>query len=330
MASSKMITCGPCQQGKVNTSADICCYNCDEGLCSTCFSLHERLKLTHDHETIDIQTYKPSFGSNKTECDTHRQQLRLYCPSHLMPCCDECISKGHSKCTGIKSLANVVDQTKIEKSKKSVEKDITSILQLLDKMANNKSENIQRGEQQYQIIKESISKIRKEINKHLDQLEKKIYKEADTIWGLEKSKLTGFIVEIEEKRKSLKEMQEDLHAVKVHTSTLQSFLGIHQIDQQVHRCIQHVEEKNKAVREVDIKIKQNDEIQHIFRKMQSLISLGEVKVDETEITFTKETSVNRGAQVESQEQPKINKMTMNTETKIQTNLTDISFSYIPI
>ncbi|CAC5419631.1 unnamed protein product [Mytilus coruscus] len=329
MASSKMVICGPCQQGKVNTTADIWCYNCDEGLCSTCFSLHERLKLTHDHETIDIQIYKPSFASNNTECDTHCQQLRLYCPSHLMPCCDECISKIHSKCTGIKSLASVVNQTNIEESKKSVEKDITSILPFLDKMANNKSENIQRGEQQYQSIKESISIIRKEINKHLDHLEKKICREADTVWGQEKSKLIGFIQEIEDKKKSLNEMKEDLYSVKEHTSALQSFLELHQINHKLHQCQTYVEEQKKTVIEVDIYLKQNDEMQQIISKVQSLMSLGEVKVDETEI-IGKEASLNREAQVESLEQLNINNMTMNNETKIETNSTDISYSYIPI
>lgn len=40
----------------------------------------------------------------------------------------------------------------------------------------------------------------------------------------EKSKLTGFITEIEE-RKKMKEMQDDLQTFTVHTSKLQSFLG---------------------------------------------------------------------------------------------------------
>ncbi|CAG2193200.1 unnamed protein product [Mytilus edulis] len=100
MASSKPIPCGPCKEGKVNTQADIWCYNCDEGLCSTCSSHHKRIKSSRDHKTIDIQTYtsyKPPTGLIKSECEAHSQQFNLYCPSHLMPCCDECISTSHSK-----------------------------------------------------------------------------------------------------------------------------------------------------------------------------------------------------------------------------------------
>ncbi|CAG2236328.1 unnamed protein product [Mytilus edulis] len=240
-----------------------------------------------------------------------------------MPCCDECISQRHSKCIGISSLASVVEKTNIEKSKDYVGKDINFILNFLDKLAHNKSENIQRGEKQYQNIKASISEIRVEINKHLDNLEKKICKEADTVWGQEKSKLTDFIKEIEEQKKRLNEMQDDLRTVQKHTSKLQSFLGLHQIEQQVHQCQRYVDEQNETVREVDIKLKQNDEIQ-ILRKVQSLTSLGEVKVDETEITLRKEASFDREGQVELQYQPNINNMTMTIETKIQINVKDFT------
>ncbi|XP_071150676.1 uncharacterized protein [Mytilus edulis] len=55
-----------------------------------------------------------------------------------MPCCDECTSTNHSKCTGIKSLTSVVEKTQVEKSKESIEKDINSILHFLDGMTKNK------------------------------------------------------------------------------------------------------------------------------------------------------------------------------------------------
>ncbi|XP_071131525.1 E3 ubiquitin-protein ligase TRIM71-like [Mytilus edulis] len=325
MASSKPILCGPCHKGEVNTKADIWCYNCDEGLCSTCLKHHKRSKGTCDHKTIDTKSYKPSIQAIKTECDKHGQQLNLYCPSHLMPCCDECISTSHSKCTGIKSLAEVVEKTKIEKSKESVETDINSILNSLKTIINNKSKNIKTGENQCVSIKKSIKKIRQEINKHLDHLEKKLCQETDIIWNQEKSKATAFISEIEVKTKSLREMKEHLQTVTSQTSKQQSFLGVHQIEQQVHQCQRYVEdlETDERVKEVDIKIKENDEIEKILRKLGSLESLGEVTVVKTEVAMNIDTSVKREAQVESQEQSNINNMTMNIETKININMKKI-------
>ncbi|CAC5418156.1 unnamed protein product [Mytilus coruscus] len=316
MASSKPIPCGPCQEGKVKTKADIWCYNCDEGLCSTCSGYHKRSKGTRDHKTIDII---PSIGAIKTECDKHGQQLNLYCPSHLMPCCDECISTSHSKCTGIKTLASVVEKTKIDKSTQSLEKKINSIKHFLEKLVTNKSKNISRGEREYESIQDFIVKIRKEINSHLTHLEKKLCNEADTIWNQEKSKATDLITQIEGKQKKLKEMQDHLHTVISHTTKLQSFLGVHQIEQQVHQCQRYVDdmEKDDRAKEFDIKMKQNDEIEKILSNLGSLESLGEVMVVKTEIALNRDTSVRREAQVQSRGQSNINSMTMNIETKIK-------------
>ncbi|XP_063441912.1 uncharacterized protein LOC134722231 [Mytilus trossulus] len=322
MASSKPLPCGPCQEGKVTTKAEYWCYNCDEGLCSTCSGHHKRSKATRDHKTIDIKSYKPPIRAIKTECDKHGQQLNLYCPSHLMPCCDECISTNHSKCTGIKSLAAVVEKTKIEKSKESVEKEIYSILHVLDKMVNNKSINIQIGEQQCEDIKKSIHKIREKMNKHLDHLEKKLCQETDNLWDQETSTARDFITEIEKKKTNVQKMQEHLLSVTTQSSKLQSFLGVHQIEQQIHQCQQYVEdlENDDRAKEFCIKMTQKNEIKNILQQLGSLESIGEVTVVKTETDLTIETSVRREAQVESRVQSNINNMTMNIETKIEINI----------
>ncbi|CAG2219792.1 unnamed protein product [Mytilus edulis] len=282
----------------------------------------QKFKGTRDHKTIDIKSYKPSIQAINTECDKHGQQLNLYCPSHLMPCCDECISTNHSKCTGIKSLAGVVDNTKIEKSTKKIDNDINSTLHILNEIINNKSGNIKRGEEQVDSIKETIGKYRKKINKHLDDLEKKLCQETDTILNQEKSKASDLKTEIDGKQKNLKKMQEHLHNVTTHSSKLHSFLGVHQIEQQVHQCQRYVDdlEDDERAKEFDIKMKQNDEIESIQSKLRSLESLGEVMVVKTEIALNRETSVRRKAQVQSRVQSNINNMTMNIETKIEINI----------
>ncbi|CAG2211341.1 unnamed protein product [Mytilus edulis] len=255
------------------------------------------------------------------ECDKHNQPLHLYCPSHLMPSCDECISTSHSKCTGITSLASVVEKTKVEKSKMTVEKDINYFLSILDQLVTSKSKNFKTGENHCIGIQKSINEIRKEINKHLDHLEEKLCQETDIIWNQERSKATDFISEIEGKRENLKEMKEHLQTVTTNTSKLQSFLGVHQIEQQVHQCQRYIEdlEDDERTKEVDIKMKQNDEIENILSKLVSLESL-EVMIVKTEINLYKETSLRRKAQVKSQEQSNINNMTMNIETKIEINM----------
>ncbi|XP_071130542.1 uncharacterized protein [Mytilus edulis] len=256
------------------------------------------------------------------ECDKHNQPLHLYCPSHLMPCCDVCIFTSHSKCTGITSLTSVVEKTKIEKSKVTVEMDINHFLSIFDQLVTSKSKNIKTGENHYIGVKNSINEIRKEMNKHLDHLEEKLCQETDIIWNQERSKATDFISEIEGKRENLKEMKEHLQTVTTNTSKLKSFLRVHKIEQQVHQCQRYIEdlEDDERTKEVDIKMKRNGEMENILSKLVSLESLGEVIVDKTEINLNRETSLRRKAQVKSQEQSNINNMTMNIETKIKINI----------
>ncbi|XP_063446950.1 uncharacterized protein LOC134726474 [Mytilus trossulus] len=307
MASSKPVQCGPCKQERENTKADIWCYNCDEA----CPGHHKKFISTLDYKTIDIQTYI------KTECDKHNHHFNLYCPVHLTPCCDECISTYHSKCIGIESLTTVVEKTKIEKSKESVDKNIDSILLFLNKMAIEKSSNITKGDQQCERIKESIGQIRKVINKHLDHLAQQLCKEADTVWGQEKSILSGFISEIDEKKIKFKEMQDDLQTDTEQTSKFQFFLGLHQIGEKVHQCKSYVDdmENNDMGYEVDLQVEKNGEIEKILSELQSIKSLGEVEVYKTEININRETSENTKAQVGTRKQSYKGKLKMHIESK---------------
>ncbi|XP_071135069.1 putative leucine-rich repeat-containing protein DDB_G0290503 [Mytilus edulis] len=228
------------------------------------------------------------------------------------------------KCTGIKSLAGVVEKTKFEKSKESLDKDINSALHILMKIVNNKSGNIKRGEQQYESIKKTIANYREKINNHLDHLEEKLYHEIDTILIEQKSEISNLIAEIKEKSGKLKKMKDQLSAITTQVSKLQSFLGVYQIGQQVHQCQQYVEDlaDDDRAKEFDIKMKQNDEIDKTLSNLGSLESLGEVNVivEKIVITVNRRTSVRRGAQVQSREQSNINSMTMNIDAKIDINI----------
>ncbi|CAG2184493.1 unnamed protein product [Mytilus edulis] len=189
MASSKPIPCGPCIEGKVTTKADIWCYNCDEGLCSTCSGHHKRYRLSQE--------------------DLPRSRYHL-----------------------------------------------------------------ESG----------------------------------------KSKATDLIAEIEGKQKNLKKMQDQLHTVIPHASKLKSFLGVHQIEQQVHQCQRYIDDldKDDRAKEFTIKMEKNNETEKIIKKLGSL---GELTVVKSDMDLNTETGVRREAQVESQEQSNINNMTINIEKR---------------
>ena len=117
-------------------------------------------------------------------------------------------------------------------------------------------------------------------------------------------------------------MKDYLHTVMTHSSKLQSFLGVHQIEQQVHQCQQYVDdlEEDDRTKEFDIKMEQNNEIEKTINKLGLLESLGEVTVVKTHIAMNRESDVKREAQVESRERSNITVMTMKIKTKIKINI----------
>lgn len=113
----------------------------------------------------------------------------------------------------------------------------------------------------------------------------------------EKSRAADLVTEIEGQQKKLKEMQKDLHLVLSSSTKLQSFLGLYQIEQQVHKSQRYVESLGNDDRgkQIEIKIRQNDVIENILSKLESLESLGEVMVVKKETALNRETSLSRNA-----------------------------------
>lgn len=265
--------CGPCNQEDstllLTSGATTAMKDCAQLV----LIIIKKFKSTRDHKNISIENYKFPIGFIKTECDKHNQQSNLYCPSHLMPCCDKCISNHHSKWTGIRSLTAVVEKNNIENSKESdsVVKDINYILLFSNEMANKKSSNIKKGEKQYENIKEFINKISGGNQSTLRPSRKEVMQRG-RLCSRKNPNWQVLLLKLKKKRKKMKEMQDDLQTFTVHTSKLQSFLGLHQIGEEVHQCQWYLNkiENNERAWEVEIKIKKNDDLENCYANYNHL------------------------------------------------------------
>lgn len=116
-------------------------------------------------------------------------------------------------------------------------------------------------------------------------------------------------------------MKDNLPTVITHKTKLQSFLGVHQIEQEVHQCQQYVEglEDDERAREVEIKMKQNNEIEMIVANLESLESLEGIVVKKENI-LNRESNLSKESKVRSQKQSYINKMKMNIEEQIKLDI----------
>lgn len=244
--------------------------------------------------------------------------LEMYCYSHLIPCCEHCIPTSHSKCTGIERLATAVERMKIETYIQSSTDDIESILHFFEEIEVSKSKNIQNGEQQVQNIKKSIAAVRK----HLDQLEKSLCEEVDTILDQEKFKAKQLITEIENKKISLKDLQDHLKTAANLTSKLKSFLAVYTIEKQINQFKRYYEEieNDKRVEEFDFQIKQKGSTEKLLSRLELLESLGKVVICRTETALKKKSQKLREAQVDTGQQTDVCNISLNLERKVDINI----------
>ncbi|CAC5417210.1 TRIM56 [Mytilus coruscus] len=321
MASSEVVQCGQCSSKAKSKKADIWCDNCEKGLCASCSMNHRKSKLTLHHKTVTIETYIkiPKFiRSTSTECFKHRQLLISYCPNHLRPCCKECISSDHTKCTGIESLKNILEKTNVGDIKQALEKDSKTILCSFDKISDKILDNMKKRDNQYKIIKESAKQIRKEVNAQIDRLETRLFKEVDILMDRENVKTIDFKNQVHEEKHRVEEIVKQLQMVETHHAKMQTFLAVHEIEQQLHQYQLSVQDKAKhdTYIEFEISVKYDKMLEQILSSFRLLESFGNISVCKQESSNTDmATFETKEAQAQTREQTLIHKMSLKLESK---------------
>ncbi|CAC5381431.1 unnamed protein product [Mytilus coruscus] len=175
MAISADEFCTLCEQNHISRTADIWCYECQEYLCSDCRIPHSVSRLSKRHTSVYFDEYRkiPSYiRSIKHVSMEHDEQFDSFCPTHNVTCCRKCILIDHKTCPDIllieETLKTVHETTRLSKIEQSV-RDFTGCIQ---KEKNGRVEKKQKILKQEQAVKEDISKVRRMINDHIDNIEK--------------------------------------------------------------------------------------------------------------------------------------------------------------
>lgn len=93
--------CTPCGFRESKILAVIWCFDCKEGLCTSCKAHHESSKLLGAHVTIDSKNRHslPVLQDVRYTCIKHSKKFDFYCSDHQVPCCVKCIPCSHQTCT---------------------------------------------------------------------------------------------------------------------------------------------------------------------------------------------------------------------------------------
>ena len=96
--------CDLCAEGDENIPAETYCTVCDEFLCTTCASSHQRSRSSKNHKLVDKESMprkrsKEGQGNVSEYCKDHpRELVKYFCPTHGDLLCGDCIVKNNHTC----------------------------------------------------------------------------------------------------------------------------------------------------------------------------------------------------------------------------------------
>ncbi|CAC5413866.1 unnamed protein product [Mytilus coruscus] len=225
--------CHLCEEENVSNVATIWCAECETFLCKGCERHHSRIKASKRHQTITLDEYKklPSFIVDiKSRCEKHDEKYDFYCKFHGDPCCVKCIKDKHKDCRDLDPLVEILRDIKTSAKVSNLDKEFNILLENFEtvvKFLNFRTANLQENKT------ESLNEIRNmraSINKHLDKIEKKMVDDLSLEFNKIKLKSDQFNSEIEDKKKYIQNLQEDLSKLTMYATDLQIFIGLQYLE----------------------------------------------------------------------------------------------------
>lgn len=276
--------CSICSLNKQSIVSSAWCNECEQALCSNCSILHEDHGLISYNDFMQLPLFVREITST---CFKHREKLVNYCNKHDQPLCKKCLATEHKKCQDVKVLEDLVRNIKasvafedvftclheMRSSSANVLKDRGNLLNELKKQKENLVKNVE-------------TRIDKLID-HLTGLKKNFIFEVETkISDIENGILETIHV-LEEKDKTLENLNNLQEGIKNHCTNFQIFLSIKKIEKiiiQSRNLFSELNEKG-ALNNVNISVNFTKDFEDkilgrkTFADLKVLTSPGTVSID---------------------------------------------------
>ncbi|CAG2249530.1 unnamed protein product [Mytilus edulis] len=179
---SKMVMCDPCSRLNKSSEGLKYCTDCEDTLCTDCAALHSAVKLLASHHLVDVSVTTGNTFNIKKDCGDHEGMCyEFYCSDHDCLICRTCMANTHRTCGKIQPIDVAAKGCTSSTMLEDITKEITSLLNATKELVVDRQENKTLVKEIKAKVLKVIAKFRQDINDHLDQLEKKLIYEVDTI-----------------------------------------------------------------------------------------------------------------------------------------------------
>ncbi|XP_022286821.2 uncharacterized protein LOC111099702 [Crassostrea virginica] len=172
--------CAACLRENEEEEATDICITCEESICGNCAKYHKRSLASKNHVIVSLT--EPSAvlkavicASLKNEsCPVHPDKdIEIHCNDHMTVCCSLCVSTDHRKCADVMTIQSMAEKTKSEGNVKKLLRKMSNFEQELLLIKKKQEDNITALDTASDDIRSETCQLRKEINEHLDKLERK-------------------------------------------------------------------------------------------------------------------------------------------------------------
>ncbi|XP_052073366.1 uncharacterized protein LOC127711378 [Mytilus californianus] len=226
-------SCHLCEEEDVSNVAVVWCTDCETFLCKDCERHHIKSKASKRHQTLALDNYKklPSFIVEiKSRCEKHDAKYDFYCKFHGDPCCVKCIKDKHKDCRDLDPLVEVLKNIKTSAKVSNLDKEFNNLhenFETVVKYLNFRTATLEENKTE---SLQEIRNLRASINKHLDDIEKKLVDDLSVEFNKIRIKYDNLTSEMEDKKKSIQHLQNDFSKMTLYAADLQIYLGLQYLE----------------------------------------------------------------------------------------------------
>ncbi|XP_063427115.1 E3 ubiquitin-protein ligase TRIM71-like [Mytilus trossulus] len=275
---SKMAMCDPCSRLNKSSEGIRVCTDCEDVLCTDCVAIHSAVKILATHHLVDLSVSAENEFHIKRDCSDHEgMYFEFYCSDHDCLICRTCMANTHRTCGKIQPIDVAAKGCKSSAMVEDITKEITSLLKATKELVVDRQENKTRvGEIKAKILKQT-AKIRQDINGHLDQLEKKLIFEVETLDKTIREKACYDLGEADKRQNDIKDMWQKVVFFTKHGSESQLFIHLNTIKPDVSKQAQSFQYLMSCLESNDMDFEATDFISVIK-------SFGSVKIKSSSCT----------------------------------------------
>ncbi|VDI09063.1 Hypothetical predicted protein [Mytilus galloprovincialis] len=236
------------------------------------------MKVTRDHTLISTDDYRKIENIPvNLKCDTHGKKFDLYCKNHDVAICVACFPSLHKHCSDVISLDEASKNAKRSTALDDLEDSIKVALENLKGFINNRNQAIKNLKIEEQSVRKSISEMRANVNKHLNELENKMLDDLSQRYENCKSKYGEAQKYLNKTEKEVNLLQEQTSQMKLVGSDLQVFLGTRQMNNLIHNKVKHVRSITSTLQDYKIGVEIHKGITSL---LENVDRFGKIKVEE--------------------------------------------------